>query len=58
MAGAVKVKNKHNQIIILDADKLDDFKRAISPLTISEFFRQQQEDIVDEYNKKKQTVAT
>lgn len=52
MAGQIKVKNKHDQLIKLDADILEDFKKAIAPLSISEFFRQQQYDIVEEFKKK------
>ena len=51
MAGELKVKNKHNQLVILDADKLEDFKKAIGHITISEYFRQHQIDVVEEYQK-------
>ena len=30
MAGALKVKNKHQILVILDADILEDFKKAIN----------------------------
>ena len=51
MAGAVKVKHKHTIPMILDGDKLDDFKKAIKNKPIGEFFRQLQYDIVEEYRK-------
>lgn len=57
MAGEIKVRNKHNQLVILDADKLEDFKKAIYPLSISEYFRQHQIDVVEEYKKEKNLNA-
>jgi len=54
LAPEIKIKNQHNQHVILDADKLEDFKKAISPLEISSYFRRVQYDIVEEYNKNKE----
>jgi len=50
MAGAIKVKNKHQILVILDADILEDFKKAIN-MPIGEYFRQHQKEIVEESKK-------
>jgi len=38
----------------LKEDDMEDFKKAIAPMKMSEYFRQHQEDIVAEYRKKKE----
>lgn len=54
MAGIKKVQSIHDQLVKLEESEMEDFRKAISPLSISEFFRQQQHDIVEEYRKKKE----
>lgn len=53
MAGTMKVKFKHTQPVILHADMMDDFKKAIDQ-DVSSFFREIQEDVVDKYRKEKE----
>src|SRR5207342_2422335 len=50
MAPGIKVRHKHSVLVILDADQIEDFKKAIAPLGISDYFRQEQYNIVEEYN--------
>jgi hypothetical protein len=40
MAGALKVKYKHNQLVILNAELMEDFKKAIGGQDVSSFFRE------------------
>ena len=53
MPAETKVKNKHTQPVILDADQLADFKAAIGQ-DISGYFRQIQYDVVKAYREEKE----
>jgi len=52
LAGALKVKNKHLIPVILDADILELFKKAINNQPIGEYFRRHQREVVEEYVRK------
>lgn len=46
------VVGKHDIVVKLDESKLEDFKKAIK-MPISTYFRNHQEDVVEEYRKNK-----
>jgi hypothetical protein len=48
MAGTTKVKYKHTVPVILHADMMEDFKKAINK-DVGVFFREIQEDVVKAY---------
>lgn len=52
MAGSIKVKYKHTLPIILHADMMDDFKKAINK-DIGVYFREIQEEVVERYRQEK-----
>lgn len=56
MAGERKVLHKHTQPVILDADMLEDFKKAIKQ-DISGYFRQIQYDVVEAYRNEQKKVT-
>ena len=58
MAGAIKIKNKHQILINLDADILEEFKNAIGNEAIGEYFREHQKDVVEEYRKAKKNLSS
>lgn len=55
MAGQRKVLHKHTQPVILDADLLEDFQKAIKQ-DISGYFRQIQYDVVEQYRNEQKKV--